>query len=150
MGDRCSVDLYILGEGIEKFKTITGWGEPNEGPELYWWSGREIEIQNNRLYNCVWEEVNYGGIYEMKEAAKAGCRFHGSYGDGGGYGAWFVCSGSLLQNEPLAMTPMGKDSADLIVTVDWEPGTEPTINEADMARLRRYIAAREILAAMTE
>lgn len=84
MGDRCWLQIRVRKQDAQLWDEI--WREGKDPPRFEDWLDEVQEETDTTLIGQA-NEANYGWQDELERAAKLGCVFVGSHGEGGGYGA---------------------------------------------------------------
>ena len=88
MGDRCNMVVDVLTRDADEFRKIV-FNEGPPGDKQFLWSSYEYQDHPSETGGVVMEreEVNYGAIEELGEAARKGLVFRGHHGSGCEYNA---------------------------------------------------------------
>ena len=84
MGDRCWLQIRVRKQDAALWDKI--WANGKDPPRFKDWLSEITEETTGTLTGQA-DEANYGWQTELEEAAKLGCVFQGSHGEGGCYGA---------------------------------------------------------------
>ena len=84
MGDRCWLQIRVRKQDAALWDKV--WANGKDPPRFEDWLS-EIQEETDGTLTGQADEANYGWQTELEEAAKLGCVFEGSHGEGGCYGA---------------------------------------------------------------